>query len=254
MSLVLDGGEILAIAEAVKHPDFTSEEIFADMYRGYFDVAVLRLAEDAPQDAAVVSGLPPVRGAEVTLVGFGATHCDVIDAGTDGQPELSCQYDVQGKQIASNTIEQVYGHEFSIAGPANACKGDSGGAILSTVDGIELVIGIPAHAKMPCGVQSYASRLDAFVPWLMEVSQGDIQVHHPAQGDGDARTEGGTNPVEAGDAGDNCSRWGVCGSSADRNLREGCGCRTAGESGASLLWVLALGLAVRRRFFTRRVS
>lgn len=253
MSLVLDGGATISVESAVQHPDFTSEEIFADMYRDYYDVAVLRLTEDAPGEAATVSGLPPLRGAEITLVGFGATHCDIIDAGTDAQPELSCQHDLQGKQIATNTIEQVYGHEFSIAGAGNACKGDSGGAVLGTADGIELVIGIPAHSKMPCGVRSYASRLDAFVPWLLEVSEGDIQVHQPALGDGGVTPGGDADGAASGDAGDNCARWGVCGALGTRSLQEGCGCRAVPAPGASLAWalVLALAVALRRRFGSR---
>jgi Trypsin len=182
---VLDDGKTFEVASTAIHPGHSSSSW--PWSGSYYDIAVLRL-KTAPQIKGIeVSPRFPNKGLPVTIIGYGHPNCVTTkDFGFTtklGKDAISCT-GTTVKRIAQNTIAEVFEHEISIEGKANACKGDSGGAVLAKINGKELLVGIPANGAMPCGVQSYSTRIDAFLPWIDKTAKKDLLVDRSLFGDG----------------------------------------------------------------------
>ena len=134
-----DGGELrVAILEAVPHPEWDPE----GEDRGFLrDVAVLHLAEAVPLAPAVLAEAPEDGwlGAELTLVGFGATGDDSAGSGTLRVVRLPVVEE-------SGAVLRLYAE-----GAGNLCTGDSGGPAWTLADGQARLVGINVFTWQPDG-------------------------------------------------------------------------------------------------------
>lgn len=149
------GGTEHLVAAATVHPAYsaaTQEN----------DIAVLQLA-----DAPAVSPIPiwpkaPWIGLKIQLIGYGKTGATTDDSGK--------------KRSAYNFVAKLLSKTFTYNGTGNGvgntCSGDSGGPVLATIDGADLVAGV--HYASTCGTVGYASRLDVHAGWVTTASQGDL--------------------------------------------------------------------------------
>jgi MYXO-CTERM domain-containing protein len=243
LTFALDDGTAIEVANAQKNPDYESSAGQWTWGSGLFhDIAVLDLSEPASTAPLRIYALPPERSMAITLVGFGATACEPADDGGPADAEPTCQGDGV-KRVATNTIEQLYAHEFTITGAANACKGDSGGAVLTEIDGEEVVVGMPARGEMPCGQRSYATRLDVHLQWVLQTASGTVAVLAPDEPDSssprsDAAGHDATGGSEDSTAGDSNGSGGE----EDESLSGGCSCEQSATPAGPPEGLLLLGL------------
>lgn len=149
------GGTEHLLASSTVHPayDATTQEN---------DIAVLRL-QDAPAAAPIPIWPEAVWiGLKIQLIGYGRTSATTDDSGK--------------KRSAYNFVAKLLSKTLSYSGTGNGvgntCKGDSGGPVLATIDGKDLLAGV--HYASTCGTVGYASRLDVHASWVTTASQGDL--------------------------------------------------------------------------------
>jgi len=236
----LDDGTSWPVDQIVIHPGYVkSDPPNWDWNRTFADIAVLRLKQAPTVKGIEICTVTPAKGLPVTIIGHGTTECHVLDAGLDGAGDLlSCSDGGGVKRMAQNSVAEVFEHELSIKGAANACIGDSSASVLVTIAGREMLVGLPAHGKLPCGTLSYAMRADAFFAWIDQVAKQDVYADRTLLGDGgaavysEAAVGPGDSTIQRSQAED--SLWGGC---------------TMSPGPRPLLWsllVLLVGLGRRR--------
>jgi V8-like Glu-specific endopeptidase len=133
-------GTTIDVAEILLHPGFRSGDPEQDD-----DVALLRLAVAAPVEPLPLAATPP-EGAELTVVGYGRDRSEVAETGV--------------RRVGTATVEQVTDDLIVLrAGPHDTCNGDSGGAAIAVVDGIEALVGV--HTRSDCATGMLEERVDA---------------------------------------------------------------------------------------------
>ncbi len=153
---IVDGKTYLGAA-VHRHPNFNSSTLVNDI--------ALVILGDAPNvTPSPVASSPIAKGMEVTLVGYGVSQVNQSDTGT--------------KRVAKNVITTVSNTRFSFEGSGgtkgSTCKGDSGGPAFAALNGKFVQVGVTSAGQIPCGIVGYDTRVDAFVSWISETSQGDV--------------------------------------------------------------------------------
>jgi len=158
------GSQSYAAASVQRHSNYGG---------GSYDIGLALLSSE-PQGVtpSPVATTAPSVGDTITLVGFGATSCNV---GAMGQ--VSCTQDAGVKRIATNKIHSRSSIEFTFIGSGggvgSTCKGDSGGPAFATLNGQEVVVGVTSRGDMPCGKTAIDTRVDPFVSWIEQKAGGD---------------------------------------------------------------------------------
>jgi hypothetical protein len=155
------------ILEGRVHPDF--DPVTLDN-----DIALVLL--DLPPDG--IDPLPmnttPIDdalvGSTVRLVGFGVTmpNAPPENFGTKRQGTASLR-----AYLANGLVDDAM--------PSSACQGDSGGAALLTLGGVEVLAGVISRGDLACGNFGVATRVDRYVtsfiqPYLLAVQPGGTPV------------------------------------------------------------------------------
>lgn len=147
-------------ASTLRHPEWDSA------FPQVSDIGVVILTKPSAVEPMPLYTAAPQAGTTVTLIGFGETSNGAGDNNV--------------KRIATNTIDSVETAHFNVSGTGggegNGCYGDSGGPTLIDAGGVETVGGIMSYVAGTCGSTMIVTRIDAFLPWIREVSQGDIEV------------------------------------------------------------------------------
>lgn len=181
-----DHVEILPVDLAMPHPSYRS---------GGADIAVLRLAEPSSYEPRVIAtdcvrDEHLVDGAEVAVVGFGATNYN----GGGQTTRLHYGFTViQDAECRADRVNGVWtgcrpslrpGGELGAGGTGvDACFGDSGGPLYLTVDDGDYLAGVVSRAyagvpeREPCRYGGIYLRPDAYIDWIEETT--GLQVRHP---------------------------------------------------------------------------
>ncbi|MEZ4314069.1 MAG: trypsin-like serine protease [Polyangiaceae bacterium] len=122
------------------------------------DVAVIRLTADVNTTPIPLTYAAPALSNAITLVGFGLTS---QNAAYDGVRRSAVN---AVDALATNTF-QYFG---STNGEGNGCPGDSGGAALRTVNGVEGVLGVHVAGSTTCGSTGLSSRNDVHAGWVVQ--------------------------------------------------------------------------------------
>ncbi len=129
---------------------YTTDPMY-DRATNEHDAAVVVLAEDAPVapralGAGTIEDVAP--GGSVRAIGFGETGPRGADLGT--------------QRDGTMTLGSVRGTSFdTVPGPAMTCRGDSGGPVLATIGGGEVLVGITSRGDAACAASAFNVRLDA---------------------------------------------------------------------------------------------
>lgn len=141
----------------VRHPDYRDGQFD-------YDVAIVKLASAPNLTPAPLGVDPPTVGQQITLIGYGATGQNSGGSGT--------------KRIAQNTVFSINTRRFAYRGASNGegnvCFGDSGGPTFALINGERVVVGIHSFIVGSCGFQGNDMRVDAFLGWFKQTSNGDI--------------------------------------------------------------------------------
>jgi hypothetical protein len=152
------------VESAYIHPSYGS----ADPGVVQVDIGVVVLREPPPIKPSVISLAPPELGAEVTIVGFGAT--DVEGTGGGGAKRLT------RNQVSA--VEDAYFEYYSTeSGTGTAAPGDSGGPVFGTAAGREVVLGVVSGgsaSETGDGIVGINTRVDAAAEWIWTVVGGDV--------------------------------------------------------------------------------
>jgi V8-like Glu-specific endopeptidase len=212
------------VSSTTPYPTYDSE---ADGIPGGVDLGFVELAT-APSIAPLEVRTAPTdfSGATVTVVGFGA------DDGTDDSGFGT-------RRSVALDVTDVCSRIFQAGGEdANACVGDSGGAVLVGGD----VVGIVSGGHEGCSSPTTFTRVDAHATWIQAVLAGNGTTTCAACIGPDpsctAATETTSASVDAGATGgdDVPARGG------------GCVAAPSAERGRGAAWLVApLALGVRRR-------
>lgn len=236
------------------HPEYRPKALIGFVDTRY-DLAIVQLEEAPDFPHATVSSTPPAVGESVDLVGYGPS----------GPEDLEVDL-INGRvrRHGTATVRSVDQWRLTFgAGPSNICKGDSGGATLAEVDGVEMQVGVHAAAANanPCGTLGIDVRLDAHLDWLLDASCGDISIDGAAPGAFDeACGYCGDGVCSAGEVRetcyDDCSASGgdepadgFAGSDSGESAGVAAGCSVTGRSAGGAFWVLAAlwWITARRR-------
>ena len=153
------------VAETFVHPDYWSPPIFEILTRN--DIAVVRLTEAPAVRPHPISENPPALGDSVRLVGYGSTG-------------VFSSEDVGTKRTAENIVLWktfiTIGFFATLGDTGQICHGDSGGPTFALARGREVQVGV--HSKMWgfCQVVGFDARVDRYVSWIKQVSDGDVFV------------------------------------------------------------------------------
>ena len=137
--------DLRRVAGVQVHPDYRTDGDPADL-------ALLLLAESSPV-APVALNTTALDGSSVgqsvRLVGFGQTR-------PTGDPPGQ-------KRSGTATLSEVQSTQLRIVpGPSLSCHGDSGGPLLSSASGSELLIGVITTGDPGCAAYGLNVRVDAF--------------------------------------------------------------------------------------------
>lgn len=145
------------------HPDWSDGQAWLH------DVALIVLRDAPPIDPMVVERRAAAVGEPVTLVGYGETALSAGDQGV--------------KRRASNDVAALEAEYFTIegtgGGEGNACRGDSGGPVLTRGTSEERLLGVLSYVPnlgQRCGDETWATRIDRYLPWLMAEAGGDLNL------------------------------------------------------------------------------
>jgi len=120
-----------------------------DAATGADDVAVVELAEPQPSRRPLPlleAGAALPAGASLRLVGFGVAEAAPLYAKRSGTAVL----------LDASAGDLTYG-----AAPSMSCAGDSGGPVLATVNGAEVLAGVTSRGDAACRDSGIAVRADA---------------------------------------------------------------------------------------------
>ncbi len=216
------GGEHVLVEEAIAYPEW---------WRTY-DVGVLRLQRAVTVKPRTVAALCTaskalVRGAEVEIVGFGAT----TEEGWDTNSRLrraeititdpTCELDAACQEVVAPR------GEFAAGGMGrDSCFGDSGGPVFMPTDDGPVLLGVVsrglATAAAPCGGGGVYVRADRVMAWVRSVT-GRIPTRTRCTGSADGFEPGGDAEEDegaesggegAGDGDGGCSAGGAAGGAA----------------------------------------
>ncbi len=228
---VAGAGTTIDVTEIRLHPAFVPDDPEQDD-----DVALIRLAVEAPVEPLAMGGAPD-QGKRLTLVGFGRPDSEVAETGV--------------KRVGQSLIDQRTDRLFLLRPePHDTCTGDSGGAAIAKIRGAEVLVGI--HTRSDCTSGMIDERVDAhhesfILPFLGASTCIDC---HQGEGGGAPEGTGGgagdedevdtteDEATEAGATGMACSVGGAAGSSS------------GGAAGAGLL--AAMAAFARRQLRSRR--
>jgi len=145
-------GTFRVVIATLRHPKFVNEATTPE-----FDVAVLRLGEEAPVAPAVLADNADaiVIGASVRAVGFGTTEDATVLPG----------------RKRSGTMEVTAVDEGTFRtkpAPSMSCKADSGGPVLATVGGAEVVVGVTSKGDPGCREYAINVRVDSLRTFIDE--------------------------------------------------------------------------------------
>lgn len=207
--------KVVAVAKATMHPDYDRDPPFTA------DIAVVELAEalSVPPLPVATAPLPAsIAGAEARIVGYGETHYD--------DPSYV-------RLEAVTKIAAVDAGDTLTVGDAihRSCVGDSGGPALSTIDGVETIVGVDSYADLAgCLEPAHYRRTDTYAAFLAP--------YLPPTGEGGASSSSTTTASSGSGAGG--------GAATD----DGGGCSAGGPPSSSAwagLAVAAIALVVVRR-------
>jgi V8-like Glu-specific endopeptidase len=163
------GPQIRRVVHVAPHPDYRDDGDDADLAALILDepapVAPLPLDPGTLDDAWI--------GAAVRLVGFGQPSSTELTTGT--------------KRAGTAVITEMDAATFRIeADPAMSCHGDSGGPVLATRDGGEVLIGVTSRGDPGCVVYGQNVRVDSFrASFLAAWIDAAATWPTPPAGDGD---------------------------------------------------------------------
>jgi hypothetical protein len=229
---------------SVIHPRF-------DKARPYeYDLGLVLLTSRPALTPAWVDTAKPTANTPVKMIGYGETSQGAGDT---------------ARRMASNSIASVKSLYFTIAGSSgtngNACYGDSGGPVLLTRTGQEVVAGVLSYITGACGTNTLVTRLDLYSAWLRRESGGDIRLHgvapDPDAGPADAATMTDAPPAEAGpapEAGPHPDSGSPDSGAGQPPGGDGCRVAPAAATPAAPLagWTLMLMLVLLRRVSRKR--
>lgn len=141
---------------------YSSSQVFAHTTG---DIALVVLDRDVSNvKPTPLNTSKPKVGQRVTLVGFGQTSENGGGFGT--------------KRMGTNTIDKVDSDSIyfkgSGKGSSSNCYGDSGGPAFMALGNQEVVAGVTSGGRAPCGTYAWDTRVDVFVDWLKQKSNGDV--------------------------------------------------------------------------------
>jgi V8-like Glu-specific endopeptidase len=129
----------------------------------HWDIAALRLAEDAPDGIAPLAPnfepLDPARdiGLSLRTVGFGVT---------DGQAQTGFGI----KREVRLTADEINFYHIGVGtATQNTCQGDSGGPTLASFGSEERIVGVTSFGSDACRARSFLTRVDSMGDWLEQV-------------------------------------------------------------------------------------
>lgn len=134
-----------------------------------YDAAILVLGAAAtvtPIPMASSASPPPAVGSTIRVVGWGVTSADAGDAG------MKRQGTARVTAVGALTLTVV-------PDASQPCLGDSGGPLLATIAGTEVVAGITSHGDEACQQSAVYTRVDvvqsAFIaPTLASLGDGTV--------------------------------------------------------------------------------
>ncbi|MBT3224105.1 MAG: trypsin-like serine protease, partial [Proteobacteria bacterium] len=172
---VAGDGEVIAVDQTIAHPDFWTT----------FDVALLHLAEEAvtpprmlAMDCVVERHL--FDGAEVAIVGYGATDAKAQDWDTKLVEAYTTIDDSDCSDLSRGCNSAVSPGGELIAGGdgVDSCNGDSGGPLYLITEEGNFLVGITSRAAVPstvpCGDGGIYVRVDALVDWIEETTGEEL--------------------------------------------------------------------------------
>jgi MYXO-CTERM domain-containing protein len=171
------------VVKVTRHPSWVS------YYKN--DIGLVQVQNPLPVSPAVAGTVLPSKGWKVTLVGYGRVKHDVKPDGV--------------KRKAVNTIENVNVADkyFTTVGTSdgegNSLTGDSGGPVLVSINGKEVVVGVISTSQDYYGTKSFHVTINPFISWLVASSGGDFY-RPPKPNDGSGPpTDSGSSPETASD-------------------------------------------------------
>lgn len=143
-------GARVAVARAVRHPSYDPATLAGDL-------ALLELAADAPARPAALPSRPiearALEGGDVRVVGFGAL------APLDPTPAARRAGTARASRVGPASLDLA-------SAPSMPCGGDSGGPVLATIEGAEILVGVTSAGDMACARASVASRTDVALDFV----------------------------------------------------------------------------------------
>jgi secreted trypsin-like serine protease len=148
----------IGFEDLIVHPDY--EPLNSPFTVGVYDVSVLILAEDAPEDPTpIVRELTEdmVVGADIVSVGFGLTELD--ESGI--------------KHSASMTADRlgdmhVESDNATNTDDSNICSGDSGGPQFHITDTRTVQWAVHSFGDQNCDTYSGSTRVDVVYDWVLD--------------------------------------------------------------------------------------
>ncbi len=147
----------IAIADMAMH------RLYAPPAFVQWDIAAVRLAEDAPD------GIDPIQPSTVALdpaLDVGLAARSVGFGVTDGQSQSGAGIK---RQVRLTVDEITYLHVGVGTASENTCQGDSGGPTLVDLGGVERVVGVTSFGSDACRARSFLTRVDTMQDWLTQV-------------------------------------------------------------------------------------
>lgn len=145
-----DSGQVLDtgyVKQTVPHPYFTGEDDWD------YDLALLFFTEAIAVPPVPLAHARADEARDITLVGFGCTQ---TGGGVDGY-----------RYSGTNRFEQVGLRILTTKeSRAQSCKGDSGGALVQTIDGVEHLYGVITGENHAIGYVSSAEAIYWHLDWI----------------------------------------------------------------------------------------
>jgi len=117
------------------------------------DLALIELATDAP-----AAPLPLIERLDETLIGRSVR---LVGFGLDESRET-----LGIKRTGASEVSALASLTFRYSGPAIVCKGDSGGAAILDVGGVDFLVGIAQSAPASCTGLGVETRIDTYSDFL----------------------------------------------------------------------------------------